>query len=749
MKLSYTSLFIVIILALGFFNLSVLIRNPIGVYFYAFPMSFLLPGFLLSLILRIHADSIYEKCIYIVGLGVSFLLFLGLGINVTLPYLGITQPLSQLNLLPGYSIAIAVLALYILLRKTTVTLSTQIIRLEKISVLMAFLPLLFPVLSIFGANRITNNLPNTLTLFMLTFITVYIVALLSFPRRLQTYVYIAAVYSIGLAILLMLSARNTLIAGSDIMTEYMMFQTTFQKGQWVVNSIKHAYYACLSITLFPTFIAKLLDVEPLIVFKFLFQILTAFLPVTVLLFAKRFFTNTYSFIGSLFFISFPIYINALPMHMRQEISFFFFALLVFSIFTNKVNSPGNKAMIFLFALGMIVSHYSTSYVAIILFSSIYGYSLILKLIHRITKTTHAVSNLSFLLVMFLGVVTLFWYSDLNSNSSNILGYISNSFRRLHTIFSDDNRKEQTSPFDQFNLSYTPKDRNVIFQDYLDSFANKNRSSGYYNPSTYADYIPTIVSSEFIPAKIPIKISNQINFLAEIVKKIFKLIIIIGAIVMLVNVRKKHFHIDVVASTLGGLTVLLIFMIVPFFTLDYDLLRTFQQLLVLLVVPLLFPFAFITKKLIQKILFISASSLSIAYFLIYTGFLSQLMGNTYPTIQFNNFGDGFNNYYLLETEKASSQWFSKNKEQSGITVYTDGYANFKYIASSYKFLYPNTDIHPANMFIQSYVFLSYPNEVKRISYKNIAGITISYLYPYDFLTQNKNKIYSNKSSTIFR
>ena len=61
----------------------------------------LLPGFLISLILRIRKLSLWENLFIIVGLSIAFLEFGGLLLNVLLPLFGVNDPLAFQNIVFG------------------------------------------------------------------------------------------------------------------------------------------------------------------------------------------------------------------------------------------------------------------------------------------------------------------------------------------------------------------------------------------------------------------------------------------------------------------------------------------------------------------------------------------------------------------------------------------------------------------------------------------------------------------------
>src|SRR5258706_5756710 len=76
----------------------------------------LLPGFLISLILRIKKISFWENLLFIVGLSVAFLEFGGLLLNILLPLFGVNDPLAFQNLAIGFDIYVLLLFIFAWIR---------------------------------------------------------------------------------------------------------------------------------------------------------------------------------------------------------------------------------------------------------------------------------------------------------------------------------------------------------------------------------------------------------------------------------------------------------------------------------------------------------------------------------------------------------------------------------------------------------------------------------------------------------
>src|SRR5947207_9505723 len=107
----------------------------------------LLPGFLISLILRIRKISFWENLLIIVGLSIAFLEFGGLLLNILLPLFGVNDPLAFQNLVIGFDIYVLLLFILAWIRTKQLVVRIQLPRCSKIEKVLYALPIFFPILA--------------------------------------------------------------------------------------------------------------------------------------------------------------------------------------------------------------------------------------------------------------------------------------------------------------------------------------------------------------------------------------------------------------------------------------------------------------------------------------------------------------------------------------------------------------------------------------------------------------------------
>ena len=172
----------------------------------------------------------------------------------------------------------------------------------------------------------------------------------------------AALYFIATAMLLMTSLRGWYITGSDIQYEYVVFELTKSHGDWSISNAQNAYNACLSVTILPTMLSQLLRVDDPYIFKFWFQLLFALCPVFVYRISLRHSGRTIALIATIYFIAFPTYFTDMPFENRQEIAYLFVGACILTATDPTLRYKAGRFRISVFSLGIVLSHYSTSYV---------------------------------------------------------------------------------------------------------------------------------------------------------------------------------------------------------------------------------------------------------------------------------------------------------------------------------------------------------------------------------------------------
>ena len=141
--------------------------------------------------------------------------------------------------------------------------------------------------------------------------------------------------------------------------------------------------------------------------------------------------------------------------------------------------------------------------------------------------------------------------------------------------------------------------------------------------------------------------------------------------------------------------------------------------------------------------------SIFFLLIFSGFIPQIFGVGEANMQLNNFGKEYDAYYTHTSEAYSVKWLDKNNlTKSRMSVDRGS------LAKILLFSYTNKEsvnpyVIPLLIKKEDIVYLSFPNKELSFGHFLIKSLTIPYNFPTKFLNDNKNKIYNNGESEIFK
>jgi len=324
------------------------------------------PGLLLVNALKLHKMDFLKKIVLSVGLSISLLIFTGFLLNLLYPYL--SKPLAMEPVLLALNLEVIIFTLLDYHRCGQSFSMERIFNFQlnypgKLVSPLLF-PLLFPVLAIMGTYLMNNYLNNLILMVLLLSIPLYLVVIFYFKDRLNPLTFPLSLWLIGMGILLMHGLTSSHIMGRDVHAEYYCFQLTLSNLHWDINTYYNPYNACLDITILPTMYQVLTGMAGEYIFKLYFSLIGSFIPLVLYLVSRKYFKTEYAFFAGLLFVFQLFFIN-LTGAVRQEIAILFFFLAVMVLFDSYLEKMVQRKFLFLiFIFSLIMSHYTTSYVAL-------------------------------------------------------------------------------------------------------------------------------------------------------------------------------------------------------------------------------------------------------------------------------------------------------------------------------------------------------------------------------------------------
>ncbi len=749
-----------------------------------FPFAGPLLGFLFVLVAPIlllcgtriwGRPSMAERVGYSLATTLLLLLLLGLGINSVLPHLGVSRPLDPIPVVVMVDVLNA--ALLIVRRRYGIPfgLAKGLSTLRGKEVALLSLSILTVPLAVMGANRLNNRAGNQVTMVMLLLVAVTFFLLLLWRGRVRHGATSAVIYFISLAMLLMTSLRGWSISGHDIQREYRVFQLTKAHGHWDISYFKSAYNACLSLTILPTELSQLIRVDDAYIYKFFFQLIFAMCPVLVYTIARRYFPKPVAILATVYFVGFPTFFIDMPYLNRQEMAFLFVCVAVLAI-TNPSWSRWTRRIVFIgAALGMELSHYSTTYmflgtiaIAWVTFK-IYGFW---RAIRRRRAGRHGKSPdvdleradnpsaFNFLCIAAVVVFVLGWGVFATHTAQGVAGQAKSSVTGFF---------EKTSGTQSSSVSYSLLSGSSAAGSPQQALAREREQilairahapAGTFEPLSTVDKYPTPVAT---PPDLPtssagklvskvVSVSTVNSVIRSLAAKGEQFFVLIG-LISLFFVRRFRRRVGraYVFLCIGSIGMVALITLLPYLSAEYGLLRAFQESLIFTAPVLVVGSLMLFRPLGERVSFALATAVCFVFFISTTGLLPQALGGYPAQLNLDNSGSYYNTYFVHPQELEAVAWLAGKPG-----VLPDG---IQADANSDRFNFTSLndvvgdqvilDNFPALVERRSWVILSYANLHADTATTTYNSDLIAYKYPRAFLSATKNLVFNNGGTEIFK
>ena len=216
--------------------------------------------------------------------------------------------------------------------------------------------------------------------------------------------------------------------------------------------------------------------------------------------------------------------------------------------------------------------------------------------------------------------------------------------------------------------------------------------------------------------------------------------------------KKKLEIEYVLLSIAGLFFMLSMVILPVLSVEYGVMRAFQQSLIFLGLFIVMGSISIVEKFSYKVKMLLASFLVLTFFLSLTGVFSQILGGYDPQLHMNNSGQYYDTFYIHSSELYGIDWLAKKVQDDVNSDYQSEVQTDRFtLRTNSTFAQINTlnDIYPGLVRRDSYVYLGYANVTKLQASVSYNDSNFTYIYPISFLDDNKDLLYTNGGSRIYR
>jgi uncharacterized membrane protein len=416
---------------------------------------------------------------------------------------------------------------------------------------------------------------------------------------------------------------------------------------WIPSLYVMGTSQVLSSTILPTYFVNLAGIDLTVFLKFIYPFLFAFVPVGLYEMFSKISNKSYALIGVYFFIFQITFFTEMTMLLKQGIAEIFFIAVLICIFTLPQLGNYHKYLIPIFFFGIIASHYGFAFF--------------------------------FLLYMLLGFVIS---RIILENKSHKDGYFSKSFLLIYVLlFSAYLMYIALGPLHGF-VEILMK----MLEEFQYSFL------GSLNPFGSDTRDLTIVSL--------LDITNQtvqmsaIRYINAMIVRVTYLLIILGSMRIFVDAfrNKENMNQNYIVFILVSFIILLLAIVVPFFSQGLDMTRTFHITLYILAITIPYGIQSVVEFLSKgrkndNIIKISSICLVILFFVFQTGLVSLVFNqNSSVVSEVIDNPAQFYGSYIHDSEKYGAEWISANRDDV-FTVSSDSTASQHVLTSYGDMLHP--------------------------------------------------------------
>lgn len=720
-----------------------ILRQIVGFIYLAF-----IPGLLILRILKLHRLGSIETLLYSVGLSIAFVMFLGFLINLFYPLIGISKPISTLPVLVTITFVVFILCIVAYIRDSPESDSrsqdspTQWP--ELLSPPALFL-LLLPILAVLGAHLVYLHQGNTVLLILLSLIALTVI-LIAFNKFIPVKLYPLAVIAIGIALVWHWSLVSPGFFGYDIHHEYIAQSLVLSNSVWEYDAVGNIN-AMLSIVMLAPIYSLILNLDTVWLFKIIYPLFFSLVPLALFQAYRKQTGDKVAFFAAFFFMSMPVFFSEALTMCRQQIAELFLALSILLLLDKKMNATKRAALLIIFGLSIVVSHYGLSY--------IYMLYLLMALLLLLLWRSSAIKDL--------------W--------GRIVTRFSKVRHRVSIVYQSSKLTSECLP--QSTLTGVFVTLFIVFG--FAWYMYVSAGLAFSSIVRIGDHIYNSMSTEFFLLEtrdphvtqalgLTAMRASEIEWeIARVIQYVAQFFIVVGILRLIVSWRKTRFHPEYTAMSLASIVILAMCVILPYFADSLNMTRIYHIALFFLA-PFCILGGIAVFQWLSRIpgvhwlrndhtsLKLVVISVVVPYFLFTTGFIFQLTGAAPGSMALALYEADWR--ICTDSDAQACQWVGNHLEDDA-KIYVDGnggamlrYGGMRGVSKKASFLLPGFLDEPEQIAPDSYIFLRRWNLVHgeaqfvKIEYAQVITrhVNLESIISSDSLV---NKIYDNGQARVLK
>lgn len=704
----------------------------------------LVPGDLLRQVARVQVGTLPVRLVLAVGGSLSVLLGCALGADLLGALLGASRPLTHLSLLICVTGVTAVLIL-LRTRGPDREVPTPLHRVDVRAVAGTVVGL---TLAAAGVNLLDNGYGPWLlgTVLALAATALLVAALRTGPTWVRIQPWLA--YAFAAAVGWSFSLRSTFLYGFDIQQEWAVFQRTHEAGAWV-HTPGDPFSAMLSITVLPTAIAEIGGIPDLAVFKVLYPLIFALYPMATLLVLRRWASPRPAILVTVASTLVPSSLWQMPAIARQEIGLTMYVTVLVVLFCAEGRRRRVVRLAGILGLALVVSHYSTAYVTILLLvAAVFGAALVRRWRPDGFGRPHVPAALAALLLVAAGV----WNVGITHSTSN-LSRTASSVSTQGIGLKDDT---QGSLLERWldgttNTSVGAREFFVATQE----VAASRPWLLPYPSDVQRDFAP-VDASAGAPDAVAAGLGPVTTLGYLVLRQGINVLLVLGTLFLALAVLRRRTGVirgkdlDLAAMAVAMLAVTAVMRSSSALSLAYNPERLALQAAPLLGVgaALLLdrrPAARIAVRL-RRAPLVAAALLLGALLLSATGLLGQAVSGQAGNLA--TVGEHHERFYLRPTDLAAARWLNRWRGPDNL-VFTDRYGSLV-VQSTGGPVQGIIDLTtPSTLDQRGFVYATHANVVDGRVRSLAGGQFSTYAFPGDFFDTYKARVYTNGSAEVYK
>jgi uncharacterized membrane protein len=623
-------------------------------------------------------------------------------------------------------------------------------------------------LSVAGAVRLNNQLGSTVSVAALVSDAALLALLVVRRRRYSTAVLELGLFCAAAALLLLTSLRGWYITGHDIQREYEVFQLTATADHWDIAAFRDPYNACLSIALLPTSLTRLAGIPSTYVFKVLLPLFFALAPMLVYRSVRNVAPQLVALLSAVYFMAFPTFFTDMTFLGRQEIAFVLLGCTMVVMTDTARPLRSRQVMVTVLLAGIVLSHYSTTYVVVAVLGLAFCSDLGWRLFRRgsrsrpVRSRTRPVARcfVTWWMLAATAAVAVLWtgpathttgqlQSTLSKTAQDLLGgqSASGSSDTSYSLFGGTavSPAQRLSEYRADTVSQTGTERAV------GAYASLNVVDAYATPVVQQQDLPlTPIGRTLQQRGVDVTAAN--GFFRQSAARLLQLLLLLGVATTVLGGRRAFRPTrDQVTLTVGMLVVIGLLTVLPQLSVDYGVLRAFQQGLFVFA-PFVVAGSMWIFRWAGRLAAPIACALALVLFLDLAGAVPQVLGGYPAQLNLDNSGQYYDIYYVHPQERTAIAWLDSRTS-------TEELANVHSEVQTDRFTFgrlqtlirgrAQDDIYPTLVGAHSYVFLGTTTVQKGEATTFYQGDLVTYRYPVAFLDATKDELYSSEGAEIYR